>query len=82
MLIPFGCAADGTVITKVSVATAADIDIAVKAAKNAFKSSWGFKVPGSERGRLLNKLADLVEKNQDALAALEALDAGTSADQL
>src|SRR5437588_8148637 len=31
---------------------------------------------GAERGRLLNKLADLVEKNQDELAALESLDNG------
>ena len=31
---------------------------------------------GYSRGRLLNKLADLVEKHQDELAALEALDNG------
>jgi aldehyde dehydrogenase (NAD+) len=34
-------------------------------------------VPGSERGKLLYKLAELLEKNGDALAAIEALDAGT-----
>lgn len=33
-------------------------------------------MPASERGRLLYKLADLVEKHQDELAALEALDNG------
>ncbi|EKM54313.1 uncharacterized protein PHACADRAFT_210124 [Phanerochaete carnosa HHB-10118-sp] len=67
---------DGSVITKVSIGNARDIDIAVKAARAAFKSSWGLKVPGSERGKLLYKLADLLEKNADTVAAIEALDAG------
>ncbi|EKM54309.1 uncharacterized protein PHACADRAFT_258089 [Phanerochaete carnosa HHB-10118-sp] len=70
--------ADGSVITKVSAASAKDVDIAVKAAKAAFKTSWGLKVPGSERGKLLNKLADLLEKNADTFGAIEALDAGKS----
>lgn len=48
----------------------------MNAARKAYRSSWGLKVPGSERGRLLYKLADLVEKNADAIAAIEALDAG------
>ena len=74
--------ADGTVITKVAAANAEDVDIAVKAAKQAFKTSWGMKVPGHQRGRLLYKLADLVEKHQDVLAAVEALDAGMSPDVL
>lgn len=43
----------------------------------AYKTSWGLKVPGSERGRLLGKLADLMEKHQAELAALEALNVGT-----
>ena len=77
MLIAY-VAADGSVITKVSAANAKDVDVAVKAAKHAFKTSWGLKVPGSERGRLLYKLADLLEKNLDTFAAIEALDAGTS----
>ncbi|EKM54302.1 uncharacterized protein PHACADRAFT_196734 [Phanerochaete carnosa HHB-10118-sp] len=67
---------DGSVITKVSIGNAKDIDIAVKAARAAFKSSWGLKVPGSERGKLLYKLAELLEKNADAVAAIEALDTG------
>lgn len=66
----------GKVITKVAAAGPKDIDAAVKAAKHAFKTTWGLKTPGHERGRLLGKLADLIEKNIDELAALEALDAG------
>lgn len=48
----------------------------MKAAKKAYKTAWGLKVPGYERGRLLAKLADLIEKHADELSALEALDAG------
>lgn len=53
-----------------------DVDNAVQAAKTALYTSWGTKTPGSERGRLLNKLADLIEQNLDELAAIEALDCG------
>lgn len=42
----------------------------------AYRTSWGLKCPGAVRGRLLAKLADLVEKNIDELVALEALNAG------
>ena len=66
----------GKVITKVAAAGPKDVDAAVQAAKHAFKTTWGLKTPGHERGRLLGKLADLIEKNIDELAALEALDAG------
>lgn len=68
----------GQVITKVAGASAADVDLAVNAAKKAYKTSWGLKVPGSERGLLLSKLADLMEKHGDELSALETLDAGRS----
>ncbi|KAI0292050.1 aldehyde dehydrogenase domain-containing protein [Multifurca ochricompacta] len=66
----------GKVITSVAEGTAKDVDRAVKAAKRAFTESWGLKVPGSQRGQLLNKLADLFERHSDELAALEALDNG------
>ena len=41
-----------------------------------FKTTWGLKTPGHERGRLLRKLADLIEQNIHELAALEAMDGG------
>ncbi|KAF9019855.1 aldehyde dehydrogenase [Hymenopellis radicata] len=68
--------ATGKIITSVSVGTKEDVDLAVNAAKAAYKTSWGLKVPGVERGRLLSKLADLVEANIDELAALESLNIG------
>lgn len=60
----------------VAASTAADIDIAAQAAKKAYKERWGLKVPGVQRGRMLNKLADLLQANADEFSALEALDVG------
>jgi hypothetical protein len=42
----------------------------------AYKTSWGLKCPGNMRGKLLNKLADLIEANAEEFSALEALDVG------
>ncbi|KAL0571811.1 hypothetical protein V5O48_010141, partial [Marasmius crinis-equi] len=64
------------VITTVSAGTDKDVDIAVDIAKKAYKSSWGLKVPGVERGKILNKFADLIEANADEFAALESLNVG------
>ena len=46
------------------------------AAHKAYESSWGEKVPGHQRGKLLMKLADAFEAHADELASLEALDNG------
>lgn len=53
-----------------------DIDAAVAAARDAFKTVWGKNVTGWERARLLNKLADLIERDAQELAELEALNNG------
>ncbi|KAF9445644.1 aldehyde dehydrogenase [Macrolepiota fuliginosa MF-IS2] len=68
--------ANGKVITPVSIGTGKDIDIAVSAARQAFKTTWGLHASGAERGRLMNKLADLLEKHRAELCALEALNVG------
>jgi aldehyde dehydrogenase (NAD+) len=68
--------ATGTEICRVAEADAADVDKAVQAAREAFDKGPWRKMAASERGRLLNKLADLIEKNADELARLEALDNG------
>ncbi len=49
---------------------------AVLAARNAFDNGPWSKMSGFERARLMNKLADLMEKNIESLSALEALDTG------
>uniref|UniRef100_A0A0D6QV09 Aldehyde dehydrogenase domain-containing protein n=1 Tax=Araucaria cunninghamii TaxID=56994 RepID=A0A0D6QV09_ARACU len=52
-----------------------DVDIAVKAARNAFNNVWRTTTP-SERGIMLHKLADLFDEHVDTLAAIESLDNG------
>jgi aldehyde dehydrogenase (NAD+) len=64
------------VICSVVAGSEKDIDIAVAAARNAFKTSWGKNVTGVERSRLLNKLADLIERDQQILAEVESLNNG------
>ncbi|HEY3939821.1 MAG TPA: aldehyde dehydrogenase family protein [Bryobacteraceae bacterium] len=69
--------ATGEVLANVAEADAADVDLAVKAARKAFhpKSSWR-RMAAAERGKLMNRLADLIEKHIDELATLESLDNG------
>jgi len=56
---------------------APDVDKAVKAARKAFdKGPWRTKMSARERGKCLSRLADLIEKNLEELAALESLDNG------
>uniref|UniRef100_A0A8C2QX16 Aldehyde dehydrogenase 1A1 n=1 Tax=Capra hircus TaxID=9925 RepID=A0A8C2QX16_CAPHI len=54
-----------------------DVDKAVKAARQAFQigSPWR-TMDASERGRLLNKLADLIERDRLLLATMEAMNGG------
>lgn len=63
-------------IAAVQAATAQDVDRAVRAAKAALKSpSWkGMCV--TERGRLISKLADLIEENKELLATIDSWDNG------
>ncbi|XP_044215101.1 aldehyde dehydrogenase, mitochondrial-like isoform X2 [Thunnus albacares] len=69
--------ATGEVICEVAEANEADVDKAVKAARNAFKfgSSWR-RMDASQRGLLLNRLADAIERDAAYLAELETLDNG------
>jgi phenylacetaldehyde dehydrogenase len=68
--------ATGEVLTTVPEGDREDIDRAVTAARKAFESGpWPGKTP-SERGRLLWKLADLLEQHLEEFAELETLDNG------
>jgi acyl-CoA reductase-like NAD-dependent aldehyde dehydrogenase len=66
------------VLAEITEASPSDVDRAVEAARRAFEDRNGpwRKPSASERGRLIWKLADLVEKNIDELAELETLDNG------
>lgn len=52
-----------------------DIDDAVKAAREAFNGSWG-KTDAANRGRILYKVAKILEENVEELAELESKDTG------
>ncbi|KAJ9308073.1 hypothetical protein DTO217A2_2314 [Paecilomyces variotii] len=67
---------DESEITSVYAAGAEDVDLAVQAARKALKDpSWKDLSP-TDRGYLMNKLADLVEKHQETLATIETWDNG------
>jgi acyl-CoA reductase-like NAD-dependent aldehyde dehydrogenase len=66
----------GTVVTTVAEAGAADVDAAVRAAREAFDGGEWSGLSGRERGRILYRVAQLIRENADELAALESLDVG------
>src|ERR1700733_4141657 len=66
----------GEEICQVAEADAADVDLAVKAARTAYEHGPWRKASGPERARLLHRLADLIEKHAAELARLESLDNG------
>ena len=68
--------ATGQTICQVAEGDRADIDLAVKAARKALESGPWKTMDAADRGRLLYKLADRVEKEAEELAALESLNCG------
>ncbi|HCK70703.1 MAG TPA: betaine-aldehyde dehydrogenase, partial [Planctomycetaceae bacterium] len=64
------------VICQIAEGDAADVDLAVKAARDAFDNGPWRTMDARERGALMMKLADLIEEEIDELAALETLDNG------
>jgi aldehyde dehydrogenase (NAD+) len=65
---------DGTVLAEVAEAREEDVDRAVAAAQRAFPG-WS-RTAAAERGRLLYRLADLIEGRGEELARLESMDTG------
>src|SRR5262249_52997596 len=68
--------ATGETLCQVDEAGQADVDRAVKAARQALESGPWKKMDAADRGRLLFKLADLTEQHAEGLAALESLNCG------
>jgi phenylacetaldehyde dehydrogenase len=68
--------ATGSVIAKVPEGNKADVDNAVKAARRAFEERRWTGLTPSERGRMLWRIADLIEANLEELAELESVDNG------
>jgi len=67
--------ATGELLADVSEAGRDDIDLAVRAARSAYKEVWGEMDP-SERARFLYKLAEIIESNSGKLSRLETIDVG------
>jgi len=67
---------NGKHLCSVTIGCEKDVDIAVECAQRAFDDSWGLKTSGQQRGRLLLRLATLMNENIDELVALETLNSG------
>jgi phenylacetaldehyde dehydrogenase len=68
--------ATGEVLARVAEGDKADVDLAVKAARKAFESGPWPDMSPSERGKLLWKLAELIDEHKEELAEMETLDNG------
>ena len=68
--------ATGEVLAQVAEGDKEDINRAVKAARRAFENPAWADMPASQRGRLIWKLADLMEARAEEFAQLESLDNG------
>ena len=66
----------GRPLAEVAAMGAKDVDRAVQAATKAFRTSGWAEMTPNERGVLLHRLADVVEKHKPVLARIEASDAG------
>jgi acyl-CoA reductase-like NAD-dependent aldehyde dehydrogenase len=67
--------ATGETLTRIASASAKDVDRAVASARAQLEGEWG-AMSGAERGRILYRVADLIERDAALLARLEALDVG------
>lgn len=65
---------DGKLLTKIPRSNEKDVELAIQAAKNAFETYKHTSV--AQRSAMLNKVADLIEKNLETLAIAETLDNG------
>lgn len=68
--------ATGEVLTQIADGDAGDADAAVQAARGAFESGPWAEMSASERGRILWKIGDLIDKYNQELGTLETLDNG------
>ncbi|MCB0652136.1 MAG: aldehyde dehydrogenase family protein [Saprospiraceae bacterium] len=62
-------------ITRIALAGPKDVDLAVKAARNAYEKVWS-KMPGSERAKYIYRIARLIQERAREFAVLESMDGG------
>lgn len=72
--IPTTNPANGDHLAEIAEGSEKDVDDAVKAAREAFKT-WRHSQP-TERAAILNKIADIIEENSELLATVETMDNG------
>lgn len=70
------CPADGTEVARVAEGTAKDTEAAIGSARHAFDSGLWAGIPEIQRGRMLLRAADLLQRDKAAYATAEALDTG------
>jgi betaine-aldehyde dehydrogenase len=70
------CPADGVLVATVSEGSRADTEVAIASARTAFDDGTWRTLPERERGRLLSRVADLLERDAGQLAHAESLDTG------
>ncbi|KQY57477.1 aldehyde dehydrogenase family protein [Nocardioides sp. Root140] len=70
------CPADGSLVAEVDEGDSADTDAAIAAAHRAFHAGPWPGTVARERGDLLLRVADLLERDKDAVARAESLDTG------
>jgi aldehyde dehydrogenase (NAD+) len=68
--------ATGQVITSIARGQATDVDRAVGAARRALERKTWRLMSGAQRGRLLYRLAELLEQDRETMVQLESMDAG------
>src|SRR6202035_6174465 len=68
--------ATGEVLATVAAGDHADVDLAVKGARRALEQGPWSRMTHGQRGKLIWKLADLIEENLEEFAQLESLDNG------
>ena len=70
------CPADQSLVAVVDEASREDTEVAIGAARRAFDDGRWSSVPAAERGLLLFRVADLLERDAEQVARAEALDTG------
>lgn len=69
------------VIAKVTESGKADAKLAIEAARKAFDDGIWPTLSTAERGAIVRKIADLIERDQEELATLESLDTGKTLEE-
>ena len=68
--------ATGKKLSSCAAGNSNDIDLAVKAAREAFDSGKWTGIPANEKGKIIWKIGDLIDNHAEELAQLESLDNG------